>query len=176
MLAPVADGKPLGVSPELEAWAFTRGTRAYGMVLRSDWYEDDQTTTWHANAAVLAGAHVGADLWRLSRAVMSQAMQGGGMFGRPDDVYAFVASLGNIDPSEIKRIAESPEIVHALHDGNRRLGEAGADERPTFRLGNANGDHALLKGLWQRDAVDACVRALRVDQEAYAAAGTPPIV
>ena len=176
VLAPVRDGAPLGVSPELEQWAYTRGARAYGLTLRADWYETSDTTTWHANAAVLAGVALGADFWRLTCAVMSQALQGGALFGRPDVAYAFVASLGSVDAAEIKRLAEGHDVVHALHDGSRRLADVGGDERPTFRIRNASNDHVVLKGLWQRDAVDACVRALRADEEAYAAAGTPPVV
>lgn len=174
VLAPLADGKALGMRPEQEAWFYTRGTRAYGLELKADWYETDSTTTWHANAAVAAAGKLGADPWRVACAVMSQAMQGGALFGRADVVNAFVAELLGVDASEVERIAASDELTAQLLDGNRRLAEAGGDERPTFRLENKNGDVALLKGLWQKDAVDACATALRADEEAYAAAGSPP--
>lgn len=174
VLAPLGDGKPMGVAREEEAWFYTRGTRAYAMELKSAWYEDEQTVTWHANAAVMAGAILGADKWRLACAVMSEAMQGGALFGRADVVYGFVAELLGVDASEVRRIAETDEVGDTLREGNRRLAKAGGDERPTFRLENANGDVALLKGLWQRDAVDACARALAADEAAYAEAGAPP--
>lgn len=174
VVAPIADGEPMGLAAEAEAWFYKRGAGAYGMILKSDWYEHDRTTTWHANAAVAAGATLGADKWRLACAVMSEAMQGGALFGRPEIVYGFVAELLGVDTAEVRSVAETAEIADLLRDGNRRLAKIGGDERPTFKVENANGDFAVLKGLWQRDAVDACMRALQQDETAYAAAGTPP--
>lgn len=172
--APIGDGKPMGMRHDQEAWFYTRGTHAYGLVLKADWYENEQTTTWHANAAVAAAGTLGADPWRVACAVMSEAMQGGALFGRADVVNAFVAELLGVDASEVARVAASDDVKALLLDGNRRLVESGGDERPTFRLENSNGDFALLKGLWQKDAVDACVSSLQADEEAYAAAGPPP--
>ncbi|HEV7178305.1 MAG TPA: hypothetical protein VGN11_00425 [Candidatus Baltobacteraceae bacterium] len=174
ILAPLGDGAPLGMRADFEAWCYTRGTRAYGMELRSDWYEGPESTTWHANAAVLAGAKLGGDLWRIACAVMSEAMQGGAMFGRAETVNAFVAELGGVEPDAIAQLAQSDGVAAELRAGNRRLAKAGGDERPTFRLENGNGDFALLKGLWQRDAALACAVALAGDEAAYAAAGAPP--
>ncbi len=174
VIAPIGDGKPMGLPAEAEAWFYRRGTRAYAMELKPAWYEHETTTTWHANAAVAAGATLGADKWRLSCAVMSEAMQGGALFGRPEIVYGFVGELLGVDAAELQCIAETQQVADLLRDGNRRLAKAGGDERPTFKLENTSGDFALLKGLWQRDAVDACIRALHGDESAYAAAGTPP--
>jgi hypothetical protein len=174
VLAPVAEGKPMGTSREKEAWFYTRGTLAHGRVLRSDWCEGEQTSTWHANAAVLAGAEVNGDLAGTLRAVMRAAMEDGKLFGCASDVRAFVAELTGTNLAEIDRRCEDPSLAQRLHDGNRRLTELGADERPTFSMLNDNGDFAVLKGLWQRNAVMACAQALLSDERAYAAAGVPP--
>jgi hypothetical protein len=175
VLAPVAEGKPMGTSREKEAWFYRRGTLAHGRVLRSDWCEGEQTSTWHANAAVLAGAGAGGDLPGTLRAVMRGAMEDGKRFGRAGDVRAFVAELTGTSVAEIDRRCEEPALAQRLHDGNRRLAELGADERPTFSLANDNGDFAVLKGLWQREAVMSCAQALLSDERAYAQAGVPPL-
>jgi hypothetical protein len=175
VLAPLAGGKPMGFSHDKEAWFYARGTRAYGRVLRSDWCETEQTSTWHANAAALAGGDVSGDLAGTLRAVMRAAMEEGRLFGRPAEVRAFVAELTGTSTAEIDRRCDDPSLAQRLHDGNRRLAELGADERPTFSIVNDNGDFAVLKGLWQRDAVTACAQALLSDERAYAAAGAAPL-
>jgi hypothetical protein len=174
VIAPLADGKPMGFSREKEEWFYARGTRAYGRALRSDWCEDEQTSTWHANAAALAGGDVSGDLTGALRAVMRAAMEDGRLFGRANEVRAFVAELTGTNVAEIDRRCEDPVLAQRLRDGNRRLAELGSDERPTFSLVNDNGDFAVLKGLWQRDAVVACAQALISDERAYAQAGPPP--
>ena len=93
VLAPVAGGKPMGASREKEAWFYTRGTLAHGRALRSDWCEGEETSTWHANAAVLAGADAGGDLAGTLRAVMRASMEDGRLFGRASEVRAYVAEL-----------------------------------------------------------------------------------
>ncbi len=174
VLAPVSEGEPMGTSREKEAWYYTRGSRAYGRVLRSDWCEGEQTSTWQANAAVLAGGDVSGDFTETLRAVMRAAMEDGKLFGRASDVRAFVAELTGTSRADIDRRCDDPSLAQRLHEGNRRLAELGADERPTFSIRNDNGDFALLKGLWQRDVVMACAQALLSDERAYAAAGAPP--
>src|SRR5579862_1440108 len=81
LLAPIGNGFPMGFKPEQEAWFYTRGTRAYDMVLRSDWYESDTTTTLWANAAVVAAAALGAPLPRLAHETMIAAMKNGERIG-----------------------------------------------------------------------------------------------
>lgn len=174
VLAPIADGAPLGFTREQEEWFYRRGSGAYGVALKADWCEGPHVSSLPANAAVMAGAILGTDKWRLACAVMSEAMQGGALFGRPEVVYAFVAELLGVDADEVQRIAETDEVIDALRDGNRQLVKYGADERPTFRIENANGDFVLLKGLWQKEPLQACLRALKADEEAYAAAGRSP--
>jgi hypothetical protein len=175
VIAPVAGGKAVGFSHDLEAWFYRRGTRAYGRELRCDWCEGEQTATRHANAAVLAGADVCGDLVGTLRAVMRGAMEEGRLFGRPDEVQGFVAAFAGTTVEDIARRCADPAMDARLHEGNRRLNELGADERPTFRISNDAGDFALLKGVWQRDAVVACAQALASDERAYAEAGPPPL-
>jgi hypothetical protein len=174
VLAPVAGGKPMGTSREKEAWFYRRGALAHGRTLRSDWCEGVETSTWHANVAVLAGADAGGDLAGTLRAVMCAAMEDGRLFGRANEVRAYVAELTGASVAEIDRRCDDPALAERLHDGNRRLAEFGADERPTFSLRNDNGDFALLKGLWQRDPAIACAQGLLSDERSYAAAGAPP--
>ena len=175
VLAPVGDGEAAGFSHDLEAWFYRRGTLAYDRELRCDWCENESTSTWHANAAVLAGAELTGDLKETLRAVMLGAMEEGRLFGRADEVNAFVAALAGTSPEDIAHRSGDAAVVRRLHEGNRRLTELCADERPTFQIANDNGDYALLKGVWQRDAVLACANALATDERAYARAGAPPV-
>ena len=174
VLAPVADGKPMGTSREKEAWFYTRGTRAHGRVLRSDWCEGEQTSTWHANAAVLAGADAGGDLTGTLRAVMRAAMEDGKLFGRASDVRAFVADLTGTSVAEIDRRCEDPALAQRLHDGNRLWPNSAPTNVRRFRFLTTTATSPCSKGLWQREAVMACAQALLSDERAYAEAGTPP--
>jgi hypothetical protein len=174
VLAPINDGGPLGIPPDSERWFYGRGTRAYGRRLRSDWCEHQSVSTWAANAAVLAGGELCGDLPAVAKAVMSEAMERGALFGREAEVNAFVARIAGVDADAIGRRAAEPRVAAMLHRGNERLAQLGADERPTFVLENAIGDRAVLKGMWQREAVVACAEALAADEAAYAAAGAPP--
>ncbi len=173
--APLKDGEALGFTKEMETWFYERGARAYGRTLVSAWCESPQTRTWFANAAALVGGELTKQPLRIAHAVMSGAMEQGGLFGRADQVYGYVASIAGVRASEIARLAAEPRIAEALREANRRLAASGADERPTFLLENVNGDRVLLKGVWHKEAVVSSAMALLHDERAYAAAGAPPL-
>ena len=164
----------MGMRPEQEAWFYTRGTRAYGMVLRSDWYESDSTTTLWANAAVAAAAALGADFRALTRETMIAAMENGELLGRRKVALATVARLSGLDAKRLNEQIDRPATGEALNDGNAALARWGCSERPSWRIENANGDFVVLQGVWHAGAVIACADALLADEAAYAAAGTPP--
>jgi hypothetical protein len=68
----------------------------------------------------------------------------------------------------------SAKIVDLLHAGNVRLAAIGCAERPSWELVNANGDRAVLQGVWQAEAILPLARALLDDERAYKRAGPPP--
>lgn len=173
-IAPVHNGFPPGMLPEHLRWFYTRGTRAYEMTLRPDWYENDRTTTLWANAAVVAAAALGADLPALTRAVMLAALQDGELLGRRDVAVATAARLARIEPARLSDEMERASTGRTLNEANAELASWNCAERPSWRLENANGDHVVMQGTWHRDAVVACLEALRTDEAAYAAAGLPP--
>jgi 2-hydroxychromene-2-carboxylate isomerase len=174
LLAPVLNGFPMGVTPEAEAWFYTRGTRAYGAILRSDWYESDTTTTLWANATVAAAACLGADLATVVHGTMEAAMKDGAMLGRREVAVRAVARVAGIDAKRLDAKIDRAETGAMLNEGNAALARWGCAERPSWRIENANGDFIVTQGVWQAAPLMACADALMADEAAYAAAGTPP--
>jgi 2-hydroxychromene-2-carboxylate isomerase len=174
LLAPILNGFPMGVPAEHERWFYKRGSLAYNMTLKADWYEDDRTTTLYANAAVIAAAELGADLEQTTIAAMRAAMQDGAKLGRRDVAVNTVAQIASVDPELLDRLVDSGEVGRQLNFANAELQRIGCAERPSWHIENANGDHVSMQGLWQKDAVLATIAALRADEEAYAKAGAPP--
>ncbi|HEY3676944.1 MAG TPA: hypothetical protein VGK84_13235 [Candidatus Tumulicola sp.] len=172
--APVADGAPLGFTNELEAWCYRRGTLAYDRIFHADWCEGPETRTWFANAAALVIGRIIGDQIRAAELLALAAMEERALMGRPDVAFAQAALVANVPASEIARRSEDPAIAEHLSAGNHRMRELGLDERPSFLLENANGDRAIFKGMWQKEAIVAAARALLADEEAYRVAGPPP--
>jgi hypothetical protein len=173
--APVAGGGMLGFTNELETWCYQRGTLAYNRTLYADWCEGRETQTWFANAAALVAGRLIGDHIRAAELIGSAAMEGRELLGRPQVAFASAARVANVSESIIARQAEDPAVADQLRAGNRRMEELGLDERPSFVLENANGDRAIFKGVWQKEAIVATARALLADEEAYRIAGTPPV-
>jgi predicted DsbA family dithiol-disulfide isomerase len=174
MLAPILNGFPMGVPAEHERWFYTRGTRAYDMTLRVDWYEDSRTTTLWANAAAVAASLLGADLATSTRAAMRAAMEEGALLGRRDVAVDTIARATGVDAHALDRLIDSADVGRALNDGNATLARWQCNERPSWRLENANGDCVTMQGVWHKDAILSCIAALKADERAYAEAGAPP--
>ncbi|HTD35116.1 MAG TPA: hypothetical protein VK665_15735 [Candidatus Elarobacter sp.] len=174
VLAPVADGAPTGVTHAQEAWFYTRGTLAYGTELDASWCEGTDTTTWHANAAVAAGASFGSNPIILGRRVSRAAMVDGLLLGRESEAARVVSKFTGADERALIEAMRSDAIVSALHAGNARLAAMGCAERPSWELVNDNGDRAVLQGVWQAEAILPLTRALLDDERAYRRAGPPP--
>jgi predicted DsbA family dithiol-disulfide isomerase len=170
-LAPVGRA---GFSPDLEAWFYRRGTLAYGRELDPAWCEGEETTTWHANAAVAAGVAFGANPVVLGRRVSRAAMVDGLPLGRESEVVRCVAKFTGLEEDALRDAMRSETVVASLHAGNARLTSIGCAERPSWELVNDNGDRAVLQGVWQAEAILPLVRALLDDERAYKHAGKPP--
>jgi hypothetical protein len=174
VLAPVADGAPVGFTQAQEAWFYTRGTLAYGAELDAAWCEGPETTTWHANAAVAAGVSFGANPIVLGRRVSRAAMCDGLLLGRESEAVRMVSKFTGVEEGVLRDAMRSERIVDALHKGNARLEHIGCKERPSWEFVNDNGDRAVLQGVWQAEAIFPVVRALLDDERAYKRAGSPP--
>jgi predicted DsbA family dithiol-disulfide isomerase len=173
VFAPV-DGGLDGVPPEREAWFYRRGTLAYDMRLRSDWYEHVGTTTVFANMAVAAAVALGADAFATAAATMRAAMVEGRLLGRRDVALDTVAELTGLSPAELERVVDSASIARSMREGNERLRACGCVERPSFLVENAIGDRVAMQGVWQTQPLLAALAALRADEDAYRRAGAPP--
>lgn len=173
--APIKDGAPLGFTHEMESWFYKRGARAYNMELIAAWCEGPATNTWAANAAAYVSGEIVGNQLKAAHAMMSAAMEHGALVGRPEEAYTRAAAFAGVSPEEIERRANDAAVRAHLLDGNKRLAELGADERPTWHLENANGDRAMLKGIWHKEAVASVAMAMLHDERAYAAAGNPPM-
>ncbi|MDQ6728343.1 MAG: hypothetical protein M3066_19600, partial [Actinomycetota bacterium] len=106
---------PVGFSHELEAWFYTRGTRAYGTALDAAWCEGPATTTWHANAAVSAGVAFGANPIVLARRVARAAMVDGLLLGREAEAVRHVATFTGLDEETLRDAMHSESVMAALH-------------------------------------------------------------
>lgn len=173
--APLKDGAPLGFTHEMESWFYERGTRAYDLRLSAAWCEGPTTSTWAANAAAFVAGEIAGSQLEAAHAMMSAAMQQGALVGRAAEAYARAAAFAGVATQEIEQRANEARVRAILLDGNQRLAAIGADERPAWRMENANGDVATLKGIWHKEAVASVARALLHDERAYAAAGDPPM-
>ena len=174
VLAPIKGNAPAGYTNEMMRWWLERGALAYGRKLRADWCEGPQTTSWFANAIASIGGEENGEPLRAAHAVMSGALEQGLKLGRADECFEFMARYLKTNASEIGKRVADPALAAKLDGGNRRLREAGADERPTFLLEGEIGDRALLKGLWQKELVAAAGLAILHDERAYTTAGPPP--
>ncbi len=172
--APLKDGAPLGFTNEMESWFYQRGTVAYNKEFIAAWCEGPQISSWSANAAAFVAGEITGNPLNASHAMMSAAMEQGALVGRPEEAYARAASFAGVSPDEIERRATEARVRDILLDGNKRLAALGADERPTWHLENDNGDFALLKGIWHKEAVASVGMALLHDERAYVKAGPPP--
>lgn len=173
--APLKDGAPLGFTNEMESWFYKRGTRAYDREFVAAWCEGPATSTWAANAAAFVAGEIAGNQLKAALAMMSAAMERGALVGRPQEAYAQAALFAGVAPEEIERRANDARVRQLLLEGNKRLGALNSDERPTWFVENDNGDYALLKGIWHKEAIAAIATALMHDERAYAAAGEPPI-
>ena len=173
MLAPVQNGFPMGVSVALERWAYGRGSRAYGMTLRCDWYEDDRTSTLWANAAVAAAASLGADIAVTAHGMMAAAMRDGALLGRRAVAVETAARLAGLDARALDERIDAATTGRTLNEGNERLTSWRCAERPSWRIENESGDSVTMQGVWQAPPILAAIEALRSDERAYAAAGPP---
>lgn len=175
VLAPIRDGAPVGFTHDQEAWFYRRGTLAYGRALTAAWCEGLGTSTWHANAAVAAGAALGADIVSLSYGVSRAAMVDGLLLGREDEAVRAAAQLTGFREDALRDAMRGEAVVASLHAGNARLASIGCAERPSWELVNDNGDRAVLQGVWQAEAILPLARALLEDERAYRRAGQPPV-
>lgn len=173
-IAPILNGFPMGLPAEHEQWFYRRGSLAYEMTLRPDWYEDARTTTLYANAAVVAAGLLGADLADTAVATMRAAMQDGAKLGRRNIAVRTVADIAHVDVHALDDAMNSAAVGAELNAANDFLRAIGCAERPSWYMENANGDHVAMQGVWQKEPLLACVAALRADEEAYAKAGAVP--
>jgi 2-hydroxychromene-2-carboxylate isomerase len=164
----------MGMPAEHERWFYTRGSRAYGMTLRADWYESDRTTTLWANAAAVAASVLGADLAHTAQALMRAAMEDGELLGRREVAIDVAARIAKVDSDALSQTIDSAQVGKHLNDANVLLASWQCAERPSWRIENSNGDRVTLQGVWQREAIRSCIEALRDDERAYAQAGAPP--
>ncbi len=172
--APLKDGAPLGFTYEMEAWFYKRGTRAYNRELIPAWCEGPHVSSWAANAAAFVAGEIAGNQLNAAHAMMSAAMEQGALLGRPAQAYACAASYAGVPTEELEQRASEPRVREILLNGNKRLAAIGSDERPTWHLESNNGDFAVLKGVWHKEAVASVATALLHDERAYAAAGPPP--
>jgi predicted DsbA family dithiol-disulfide isomerase len=159
---------------EAEVWFYERGALAYGRELTAAWYEGRQSSTWHANAAVLAAVNAGADPLRLAAQVSRAGMSEGRLIGREGEAAGCVAELSGMQPQAVLDAMRSAPVIEALDAGNARLAALGCAERPSWHLVNDAGDHSVLQGVWQAEAILPLARALLEDERAYHRAGPMP--
>ena len=172
--APGGGGGPLGYTPQMLTWFYARGRLAYGRTFYADWCEGPQTSSWYANAASFVAGELLGDHIRAAEAFGKAALEERALLGRREDSFALAASLAGVSVAEIAARAEQPVVAQALASGNERLKELALDERPSILIENANGDRALFKGLWQKDALVAAAEAMLRDEAAYRQAGPAP--
>jgi predicted DsbA family dithiol-disulfide isomerase len=175
VFAPAFGNANVPMSREAEVWFYERGALAYGRQLTSAWCEGkEHSSTWHANAAVLAAVNAGADALRLAAQVSRAGMSDGRMIGREAEAAACVAKLTGMQPQAVLDAMRSAPVVEALDAGNARLAAIGCAERPSWHLVNGAGDHSVLQGVWQAEAILPLARALLDDERAYHRAGPMP--
>jgi protein-disulfide isomerase-like protein with CxxC motif len=174
VFAPIGDGAPAGFTNAQETWFYRRGSFAYGRDLCAAWCEGPDTSTWHANAAVVAAVGFGAEPVALAGAVSRAAMVEGRLLGRREEAVQVVAELTGIAEDGLRAAMGEPGLEQRLHDGNARLSALGCAERPSWELLNDNGDRAVLQGVWQAEAILPLAHAMLADERAYRVAGAPP--
>lgn len=136
--------------------------------------EDETASTWHANAAVAAGIALGADSIALIRHVSRAAMVDGRLLAREHEAARVVAAFIGARDETVRDTMRGDAVAVSLHAANARLASIGCAERPSWELVNANGDKAVLQGVWQAEAILPLARALLDDERAYRRAGPPP--
>lgn len=174
IIAPIADGGRIGFHPESRRWAFRRGSLAYGTSLTSAWYENEESCTWHANAATAAAIELGASPIALVCAVSRSAMIDGALLAREQEAVRHIATHANLAEDRLRETMRHDDFKVRVLNGNARLRAIGCTERPSWELRNEIGDHAILQGVWQAEAILPLAQAMLSDERSYHRAGPPP--
>jgi predicted DsbA family dithiol-disulfide isomerase len=168
-LAMIERGRAIGNTPAMEQWYYDRCAAVTGRRFNPAWLDDQQTTSYHANAAVEAARLLGVTDGSVRRAMARAACVDGRKVSRAAEAVDVAAEASGRDPESIRVAIADPRVAAALTEASDEFDALGADQRPTFLLTNDIGDKALLVGIYRIEPVKAALEAMLADERAYAA-------
>jgi predicted DsbA family dithiol-disulfide isomerase len=147
-------------------------------MLNAGWFEPEIKGYVVPNLVTEAARQLGStdDLVRL--AIAHAAVREGRKVGRWDECVQVAAEAADLDPAQLKSLAQSPAIAEILAKTTNEFHDLQVTQRPTFLLTDDIGDRAVFSGLVRMEPVAAAIEAMLQDEAAYASwkahFGDPP--
>lgn len=168
-IAQLYDFAPLPYTRENLQWYYDRTERVTGIKLNADWYDSQNVSTVHANAAAEAARMLGAKDSLVRRALSRAAVVEGKPMGRREAALEEAARVSGFSAAEIARAMESSQVRDRIVQTTNEFKAIATPQRPTFVLRNTSGDLAVLSGLYTFEALDAVIsemlHASRISEE-----------
>lgn len=174
------DAQSLPVSRDQLEWFYRRsGTIVRSpFILNSGWYEKGVSEYVVANVVAEAAKDLGVTDDRSRLAITTAALREGRKVNDLENVVAIAAKAGALNPGELKRRAQDPEIEKRVRASTREFHALQVTQRPTFVIENAIADKAVLSGTWVAAPIAAVIDSMLADEAAYTAwathIGKPP--
>ena len=165
------DPTALSFSPHQLEWFYRRsGTIVRSpFKLNSGWWEPGITEYLVPNLVAEAAKAMGVTGDAVRLAIAHAAMRDGKKVHHWDDCIPIAASAGNLNPGELKRLAQSPDIEKRARATTAEFHALHVTQRPTFVIENDIGDKAVLSGTWKAAPLIAAIDSMIDDQAAYTA-------
>ncbi len=176
------DHTGLPVSQAQCEWFYRRsGTMTRSPVmLNSGWFEPGVKQYLAPNLVAEAAKDFGVSDDRARLAIARAALVEGKKVGQWDEAVAAAAAATGLAPAELRKRAESSEVLERARASTAEFYALKADQRPAFLISNSIGDRAVFSGVVDLKPLAATLDAMLQDAAAYASHaahhGAPPKV
>jgi predicted DsbA family dithiol-disulfide isomerase len=147
-------------------------------MLNSGWLEPEIKQYLAPNYVAQAAKELGSAGDRVRLTLAEAAVKDGKKVGRWDVAIEIAAQASNLDPLQLKVLAQSEKIAALCHVSTAEFLALQVSQRPTFVLQNDIGDRAVFSGLVRVEPLLVAAEALLADETAYASwkahFGDPP--
>jgi predicted DsbA family dithiol-disulfide isomerase len=136
-------------------------------VLNSGWLEAGVKEYLVPNLVTEAAKDLGVIDDRVRLAIAEAALRQGRKVHTWDASVEIAAKAADLDPVELKKRAQSPQIEERARKTTAEFHAFGVTQRPSFLIENGIGDRAVLSGTWNAAPLIAVIDAQLADEAAY---------
>jgi hypothetical protein len=137
-------------------------------MLNSGWFENEFSPCMAPNYVAEAARDFGVNDDRVRLAIAHAALREGRKLGRWDEAVSVGAKAAGVDPGQLQKRAQSPEVAARAGDTTAEFHALQINQRPAFLLENAIGDRVVFSGLVKAAPLAAALDAMLADEAAYA--------